>query len=1605
MAEQLNLEEIQNTIEEPKTAFDNLQKLQEQGVGQDFTPFRLKQLNPALLNLPPEFSDFYNISKTNHLELEQMLQGIKIAGYKDGVIPIGFKDPQFDYSKMSMEDKISALYAIQTGQIENVLPAENKEKKDNLRQQGTVYYFTDGKTRKLDGLEKRTVVKDIFGSILPFVDSEADKLRKANFIAELEELGLDNETRDIAVKGLEQAFYYPDATGKIVKHEQSKDLSYLIPTNKDVSIRAQYEQILGRLTSDFPSVITGLGIAGIEKGATIVSQPDKRLISEFIFNKGKQTTKIKTPEQFAEDVETYIRQKEEQLEFLQSVTESFDELQNTSILFMPGKEVYKNIIFNNTGLEIDGKLLDELSLQNPTDSIIFHSLDTAVESLPYVLTIQSVLAGFGLKGTKLADEALDYSLKNSGPGLKYATPVHAVNGFFAQKQAKELTGKRLDSFVKKMMVQYNKRLATKTGVTKLKVDLQKEITNINDRIKKVKNSSNPNLNLLETLEKGKNTLIARELGYKTNYLTPTEKSLIRNEFVASVWGGFGDYYFGVNSGAAVAMEFGGAVVEPYFLKEGFSPYLNRAILAGGAMINMSNKIFRNDFLDDVATMSKQKYLNVNFDDIKIMGEDGLPRLMTSKEVLGVKQFTDLLIELPPQRRAEVIGRMSAIDEGIEEITKGLTQEEKQKIKLSFGQLTGLSALQAIDDMLGVRIQQGDLTTDMLIQGNDYVNTMTTLLNQIDNTIADLIDKPNQKAAYTDYITKIKETVVETNKQVQQRNQEILDAFDSVVNFTKVANLFDGTDVYNENITKFVKDLNNLADNGSTQEIRNKALETVKTLDSKIIENLDNVSKGFTFDGSNYNANYLPGMIDAFYISYKTAASNKYDALFKKYPDFKLNFTEYFENLIGRQVVRAERFKQLKEPLSKFTDELPSSYETSEFVDVIVEAVDRNTLDFISKKENHKLIKEYFDSYETVPMDVSSVLNLGEDLSKENTLNVFTAIKRNLIQNEGAYKNLSPKLLNGIDVRDALGGDIPLLLNLEEAMKFRSAFGSFQFAESGPAARFYKQNFAKIDSQIDDNINRFGDVQLGLMYNDAINTYAEFSNRFNNFKLLNDWTQYKTNTSYKQSVQDKSGATTIISKRVYPKNKYATEIVSQFDGTVEEIPTMLHKNEVAIDTKKLLSDKNYANNFIKEFVVPLAGKRNLTGEVAQFDQFILDPNDPMTIKKLEIISRYISEEVGQYIRNSEVGKLVQGKNYVKAIEEKNPETKLQKYKITLFDDIENTFKIKVGDETVDLLKIDELINLNISIDHLILRNTTVNKIATADQITFASNLKKNKQIELQKVKDFNLNLKMFEDESLIINFGEKLHRPKDFSSIIIESGDLQNISRLENILVNSGKMTKQRFDEVTKHLFAEYFYSTFSKPVAKVRTITDSGQATATIDNVHKFDSVSAREYLNLHETNVKKIIGNESYDNLRKILDLQDLSAGTDTTNITAIPLPQSLSLESLMSRIYAINRGVISPRYVAGEIALRRFNKNRGVLIKAVIQNPAMADVVRKILETQDIYNNPALNRKLATLLNQGTASAIFTREVLKTGEEELEDYQTEFLSNLNLSLESYND
>ena len=65
------------------------------------------------------------------------------------------------------------------------------------------------------------------------------------------------------------------------------------------------------------------------------------------------------------------------------------------------------------------------------------------------------------------------------------------------------------------------------------------------------------------------------------------------------------------------------------------------------------------------------------------------------------------------------------------------------------------------------------------------------------------------------------------------------------------------------------------------------------------------------------------------------------------------------------------------------------------------------------------------------------------------------------------------------------------------------------------------------------------------------------------------------------------------------------------------------------------------------------------------------------------------------------------------------------------------------------------------------------------------------------------------------------------------------------------------------------------------------------------------------------------------IMDVVLIKTGIGKTDVTDVSrYPTSLSLESLMSRLYAINRGVISTRYVLSEIALRRFQKNKGSVL-----------------------------------------------------------------------------
>ena len=124
--------------------------------------------------------------------------------------------------------------------------------------------------------------------------------------------------------------------------------------------------------------------------------------------------------------------------------------------------------------------------------------------------------------------AINYSLKNSGPGLKHATPIDALNAFFQKELVTQSYGKNSSNkFIKRIQGVFEKQLLTKAGVEKLKVNLLDEINLVDDQIKKA--VSNKNFKLVDKLLLGKETLMAKQVGLNVKHFTTAEKSLFRNE--------------------------------------------------------------------------------------------------------------------------------------------------------------------------------------------------------------------------------------------------------------------------------------------------------------------------------------------------------------------------------------------------------------------------------------------------------------------------------------------------------------------------------------------------------------------------------------------------------------------------------------------------------------------------------------------------------------------------------------------------------------------------------------------------------------------------------------------------------------------------------------------------------------------------------------------------------------------------------------------------------------------------------------------------------------------------------------------------------------------
>ena len=124
---------------------------------------------------------------------------------------------------------------------------------------------------------------------------------------------------------------------------------------------------------------------------------------------------------------------------------------------------------------------------------------------------------------------------------------------------------------------------------------------------------------------------------------------------------------------------------------------------------------------------------------------------------------------------------------------------------------------------------------------------------------------------------------------------------------------------------------------------------------------------------------------------------------------------------------------------------------------------------------------------------------------------------------------------------------------------------------------------------------------------------------------------------------------------------------------------------------------------------------------------------------------------------------------------------------------------------------------------------------------------------------------------------------------------------------------------------------------------------------------------------IREIVGEEKFRSITRMADMlniqnRDLTARLRESGIN-VTTPKGLSVESLLSRAYSISRGVISPKYVATEVALLSFRKKRAAALTQILSDPKMVDAVIEIVETGGGDVIKRYNANINTVLINGLA------------------------------------
>ena len=169
----------------------------------------------------------------------------------------------------------------------------------------------------------------------------------------------------------------------------------------------------------------------------------------------------------------------------------------------------------------------------------------------------------------------------------------------------------------------------------------------------------------------------------------------------------------------------------------------------------------------------------------------------------------------------------------------------------------------------------------------------------------------------------------------------------------------------------------------------------------------------------------------------------------------------------------------------------------------------------------------------------------------------------------------------------------------------------------------------------------------------------------------------------------------------------------------------------------------------------------------------------------------------------------------------------------------------------------------------------------------------------------------------------------------------------------------------------------SSIISHIDTVTKGTQrevADSVNELTYDFKYKELASILDQNEEALEAVLG-EKYTVLKSISDFLRIQNRKTSDYLEeggiSLTTPGGLSLESLVSRVYSISRGVVSPRYVATEIALLKLRQKNVTIIKELLEDPKLVDDIIEMIETDNFELIEKVSPKLLPIVISALATA----------------------------------